>query len=56
MAATGADVLVMVEFTPEMHAALQALAGCVYPYRVEDVRPNPAGIAVWSRIPMTGWS
>jgi endonuclease/exonuclease/phosphatase (EEP) superfamily protein YafD len=51
VAATDADVLVMVEFTPVMRAALSSLAGHRYPHRVEDVRPNPAGIGVWSRVP-----
>jgi endonuclease/exonuclease/phosphatase (EEP) superfamily protein YafD len=54
MVATGADVLVMVEFTPPMYDTLVELAGHDYPYRVAEVRPDPAGIAVWSRIPMTG--
>ena len=54
MVATDADVLVMVEFTPPMHDELVARVGNEYPYRVAEVRPDPAGIAVWSRIPMTG--
>lgn len=54
MVATRADLLVMVEFTPEMHHTLIELADGEYPHRVTDVQPHPAGIAVWSRIPMTG--
>ncbi|MBI4932990.1 MAG: endonuclease/exonuclease/phosphatase family protein [Actinobacteria bacterium] len=54
MVATDADVLVMVEFTPAMHDELTRLAGGEYPYRVAEVHSDPAGIAVWSRIPMTG--
>jgi endonuclease/exonuclease/phosphatase (EEP) superfamily protein YafD len=51
LATTDADVLVMVEFTPVMREALAALTGDRYPHRAEDVRPNPAGIGVWSRVP-----
>jgi endonuclease/exonuclease/phosphatase (EEP) superfamily protein YafD len=54
MVATGADVLVMVEFTPPMLDVLVELAGHDYPHRMAEVRPDPAGIVVWSRIPMTG--
>lgn len=54
VAACGADVLVLTEFTPPMHAALVERCGDRYPNRIDDIRPNPAGIAVWSRVPMHG--
>ena len=54
VAATDADVLVLTEFTPAMHAELVARCGDRYPHRIEDVRPDPAGIAIWSRLPLRG--
>ncbi|MFZ4718536.1 MAG: endonuclease/exonuclease/phosphatase family protein [Ilumatobacteraceae bacterium] len=54
VAATGADVLVLAEFNPDMHAALVAACGDRYAHRLEDVRPDPAGIALWSTVPFTG--
>lgn len=54
VAATDADVLVLTEFTPEMHVDLVQRCGDRYPLRIEDVRPNPAGIAIWSRLPLRG--
>lgn len=54
VAASGAEVLVLAEFTPSMHAALDDRCGTRYPHRIEDVRPNPAGIAVWSTHPLEG--
>ncbi len=54
VAATDADVLVLTEFTPVMQAALVEQCGDRYPHRIEDLRPDPAGIAVWSRLPLDG--
>ena len=54
VANTDADVLVLTEFTPEMHVELEQLCGGRYPHRIEDVRPDPAGIAIWSRLPLRG--
>jgi endonuclease/exonuclease/phosphatase (EEP) superfamily protein YafD len=54
VSATDADLLLLTEFTPEMHAALSQRCGDRYPHRIEDVRPNPAGIAIWSRLPLQG--
>jgi endonuclease/exonuclease/phosphatase (EEP) superfamily protein YafD len=50
MAATDADVLVLVEFTPDMRATLAARCGDTYPQRCEVPAPDPAGIGVWSRL------
>lgn len=52
VAATGADVLVLGEFTDEFAAAFEALVGADYPYRAEHPLPNPAGIALWSKLPI----
>jgi endonuclease/exonuclease/phosphatase (EEP) superfamily protein YafD len=54
VAATDADVLVLTEFTPVMHDALVVECGDRYPHRIEAVLSNPAGIAIWSRVPLTG--
>ncbi len=54
VAACKADVLVLTEFTPDMRNALVERCGDRYPHRIEDVRPNPAGIAVWSTRPLFG--
>lgn len=54
LAGAGADVMVMVEFTPDMERALEEQVGDGYPHRVGEVRPDPAGIAVWSRVPLEG--
>jgi endonuclease/exonuclease/phosphatase (EEP) superfamily protein YafD len=53
IAGSGADVLVIGEFTPELRAELDAAATGDYPYRVEQPAPSPSsnGIAVWSRVP-----
>ena len=50
--ATGADVLVLGEFTPTYQAAFEQLVGDDYPFRAEHPLPSPAGIAVWSRFPI----
>jgi endonuclease/exonuclease/phosphatase (EEP) superfamily protein YafD len=54
LANADADVLVLAEFTPEMHSALEAAVGAQYPSRAESVMPRPSsnGIAVWSRLPI----
>lgn len=54
LAATGADVLALTECTPEMVRALDALCGDRYPHRLEDLRPDPSGIAVWCTRPLSG--
>ena len=54
VATCGADLLVLTEFTPAMHHALDEACGVRYPHRIEDVRPDPAGIAVWSNRPVRG--
>lgn len=54
IAGCDADVLVLTEFTPSMHQELDRRCGARYPHRVEDVLPNPAGIAIWSRLPLQG--
>jgi len=51
MAETAADVLVLVEFTPQMRDALHTMFGDRYPHRCEVPLPKPAGIGVWSRLP-----
>jgi endonuclease/exonuclease/phosphatase (EEP) superfamily protein YafD len=51
MADTAADVLVLVEFTPEMCASLDVACGDHYAHRCQVPLPNPAGIGVWSRWP-----
>jgi endonuclease/exonuclease/phosphatase (EEP) superfamily protein YafD len=53
MAGTGADMLVMVEFTPAMATVLERICGAEYPHRVDHARPHPGGIAVWSRHPFS---
>ncbi len=52
MAATDADVLVMVEYTPQLHDALVAVLHDDYPYRLERARLDGGGVAVWSRFPV----
>lgn len=50
-----ADILVVVEYTPELQEALRergALAD--YPHRVEDARRDFFGSAVYSRFPISG--
>lgn len=51
MAATDADVMVLLEFTPSMRDTLDDLCGSRYPHRAEALSPDPAGIGVWSRLP-----
>jgi hypothetical protein len=53
IAGSGADVLVIGEFTPDLRNELDAAAAADYPYRVEQPAPPPSsnGIAVWSRLP-----
>jgi endonuclease/exonuclease/phosphatase (EEP) superfamily protein YafD len=53
--ALDADILALVEFTPRWRAALRAAFSREdYPYRIEVVREDPFGIAVWSRLEPTG--
>lgn len=54
VAASGAEVLALTECTPSMIEALQARCGDRYPHRLEDLRPDPSGIAVWSTRPFDG--
>ncbi|MFM2076854.1 MAG: hypothetical protein RJA49_744 [Actinomycetota bacterium] len=49
-----ADVLVLTEFNHEMRALLDERCGCRYPHRIEAVRDDPAGIAIWSAHPLDG--
>ncbi len=49
-----ADVLVLLELTPEQEAALQASAlDDRYPYRAGRSAPDASGAAVWSSLPIT---
>lgn len=54
LARLDAEVVVLVEFTPEHAAVLRdhPLADA-YPHRIEDHGRGPKGIAVWSRLPVT---
>ena len=48
-----ADVVVLIEYTPEHQTALEATSLVEnYPFRIERRDVGPAGIAVWSRTPM----
>ena len=48
-----ADVVVLIEYTPEHQNALEATSLVEnYPFRIERRDFGPAGIAVWSRTPM----
>jgi endonuclease/exonuclease/phosphatase (EEP) superfamily protein YafD len=49
-----ADVLVLTEFNSEMQVLLEARCGCRYPHRIEAIRDDPAGIAIWSTHPIDG--
>lgn len=51
---TGADVLALTECTPEMAIELDRRCGDRYPHRLEELRPDPSGIAIWSTRPFTG--
>jgi endonuclease/exonuclease/phosphatase (EEP) superfamily protein YafD len=57
LADTSADVLVVQEMTPQVAAAMSA-AGLesTFPHRVIDPRPMAAGIGVWSRHPIVGYT
>lgn len=51
-AAGAAEVLVMIEPTPALVAALSAaLPAGSHPYRTEVLPDDPSGLAVWSRVP-----
>ena len=53
LAATDADVLVLVEFTPRLRDLLDAAVGSgEYPHRLEDLQADPSGIGLWSRRPI----
>jgi endonuclease/exonuclease/phosphatase (EEP) superfamily protein YafD len=53
IAARDPDVVVVLEATEEWTRALEAIAGA-YPYSVMHTRPDPFGIAVYSKRPLEG--
>jgi len=54
LAATGADVLVLVEFTPELAELLdRAVGDGDYPHRYQQLHASPSGIGLWSRLQIT---
>jgi endonuclease/exonuclease/phosphatase (EEP) superfamily protein YafD len=54
VAATGADVLALAEFTPEMSMELDRHCCESHPHRIEAPLFDPAGMALWSRFPLRG--
>jgi endonuclease/exonuclease/phosphatase family metal-dependent hydrolase len=53
LARDGADLLVVVELTPESASGLtQEGLDVGFPYRVVDAQPFAAGVAIWSRYPV----